>query len=199
MSHYFINDEHLKSDEFKFQYYYNNLKLTFISDRGVFSKNRVDFGTNLLIKSIDNLENKQVLDLGCGIGVIGITLAVINSNANFHLVDINRRALLLAEKNSQLNNAKNIQIYESNLYEGINTNFDVIISNPPIRAGKKIVHQIIDEGYKRLRNDGSIYIVIQKKQGAPSLRQKMEEVFGNIEVINKKNGYYVFYSKKGTY
>ncbi|HHU55113.1 MAG TPA: class I SAM-dependent methyltransferase [Acholeplasmataceae bacterium] len=198
MSHYFINDENLKSNEFTFDYDYFNNKLKFISDYGVFSKNRVDFGTHLLLNSFTSIPEGLCLDLGCGIGVIGLALAKQFKKCFIHMVDINKRALSLATKNAKLNNIDNCKIYESNLYDNINDTFDLIVSNPPIRAGKKIVHQIIDDGYSKLNNDGFIYIVIQKKQGAPSLIKKMEEVFGNVEIINKKNGYYVIVSKKET-
>jgi len=199
MSHYFINDDHLKSEEFEFYYYFNDFKFTFISDFGVFSKNKVDFGTNLLINSINIVDSKRVLDLGCGIGIIGITLAKANPKSSFHLVDVNLRALKLAKKNSEINKARNVEIYKSNLYEKIKGNFDLIISNPPIRAGKKVVHQIIEDGFNYLDNGGEICVVIQKKQGAPSMKQKMKDVFGNVAIISKKNGYYVLCSKKGTY
>lgn len=199
MSHYFINDDNLHSNEFTFDYHYAQHHLIFTSDNGVFSKNRVDFGTNLLINSIPQIPNGLILDLGCGIGIIGLSLAKCNPQAFCHLVDINQRAINLAIKNSQINNIKNVKIYESDLYQNVEDTFDMIITNPPIRAGKKIVHRIIEEGYSYLNSGGLLYVVIQKKQGASSLLIKMEEIFRNASIINKKNGYYVIVSKKETY
>ena len=74
--------------------------------------------------------------------------------------------------------------------------YDVIISNPPIRAGKKVVFEIVERAKEHLKLNGFIYVVIQKKQGADSMKKKMEEVYGNIEIIAREKGYYIFKSIK---
>ena len=111
------------------------------------------------------------------------------------MVDINNRALDLSRQNAQLNNV-DVNIFQSNIYEQVIGSFDYIISNPPIRAGKKVVHTIIEESIDHLNDDGSLTIVIQKKQGAPSAKAKMEDVFGNCEIVKKDKGYYILRSFK---
>ena len=111
------------------------------------------------------------------------------------MVDINNRALDLAKQNAEKNDVE-AMILSSNIYESVSGYFDHVISNPPIRAGKQVVHTIIEESKNYLLEDGDLTIVIQKKQGAPSAKAKMEEVFGNVEVVKKDKGYYILRSVK---
>ncbi len=87
------------------------------------------------------------------------------------LVDINLRALDLARKNAELNGVS-AEIFQSNVYDQVTGIFDHIISNPPIRAGKQVVHQVITGSLEHLTVGGDLTIVIQKKQGAPSAKAK---------------------------
>ena len=197
MNHYYNNNINLKSNEVQFDYTYDGKRLTFKSDNGVFSKDRVDFGSNVLINSLPDLSAvKNILDVGCGVGVIGICLKSKYNATNVLMIDVNERAIKLANDNIKLNKLDNIECIKSNLYENVIGDFDVIISNPPIRAGKEIVYGVVQKGYDHLKENGRIYIVIQKKQGALSMEKKMLEVFGNVKTIEKKNGYFVFESMK---
>lgn len=191
MSHYYINDPKLKSNKKIIGYNYLNEEISLVTDHGVFSKDKIDFGSNLLLNSLGEVEFQEALDIGCGYGVMGISLAKKYKNSIVHLTDINKRALELAEENAKLNKLENIKIYESNAYDNITTKFDLILSNPPIRAGKDIVHAIVLGSINHLTLTGSIYVVIQKKQGALSLIRKLEEIFACVKVINKKAGYYI--------
>lgn len=197
MSHYFVNDQSLKSDKHFVTYTYKGSVIKYNADNGVFSKDRVDFGTNVLLNALPDIENNaKVLDVGCGYGVIGIAIARSNPAIDVTMVDVNERALALTNENIKLNNVKNAKAVLSNLYESIDGEFDYIISNPPIRAGKEIVHGVAVGGYDHLKEGGSIYLVIQKKQGAPSLEKRLEEVFGNVKTVDKRNGYFVLMAKK---
>ena len=137
-----------------------------------------------------------MLDLGCGVGIIGILIAKGFKGTNVTLSDVNEKALEFANKNIDLNNVKNARTVVSNLFENIDETFDVIVSNPPIRAGKAIVHGVIKDGFNHLCKGGFVYVVIQKKQGAESLKKVMEETFGNVTVVNKENGYMIYKSIK---
>ena len=110
------------------------------------------------------------------------------------MVDVNKRALELAKKNAMNNGVENVMIYESHCYEGVDDRFAAILSNPPIRAGKKVVHAIIEEAKEYLVENGELWIVIQKKQGAPSAKEKMEQVYGNCEMVDRDKGYFILKS-----
>ena len=167
---------------------------TFLTDSGVFSKKMVDYGSQVLLNTLDFEKGKTLLDLGCGYGPLGISLAKVQ-DVKPTMVDINNRAIDLAKQNAQKNGVE-ADIFQSNIYEKVNGTFDYIISNPPIRAGKQVVHTIISESINYLKVDGNLTIVIQKKQGAPSAKAKMEEVFGNVEILKRDKGYYILRSEK---
>lgn len=169
-------------------------KMTFLTDAGVFSKKIVDFGSQLLLKCLEVNQGETVLDVGCGYGPLGLSLAKAYG-VQATMVDINTRALDLARRNAEKNNAK-ATIFQSNIYEQVEGHFDHVISNPPIRAGKQIVHEIIEKSKDFLETSGDLTIVIQKKQGAPSAKSKMEDVFGNCEILKKDKGYYILRSVK---
>ena len=192
MSHYYISDENLKSDPRSINYTYGGHLLKFTTDSGVFARNRVDFGTNVLLNSLPDLGNLKILDVGCGVGVIGLSLAKRYPSSTVTLIDINKRAVELTIQNAKNNNIKNINVIESNIYENVKDKFDVIITNPPIRAGKAVVHGIIDEAFDMLNDGGRVYVVIQKKQGALSLKKLILSKYENCGELAKDSGYLVF-------
>ena len=197
---YFENNPNLEHHEYSFSFYYLNELFNFKSDNGVFSKKQIDFGTNLLLKNI-NLKQmpnvKKALDVGCGIGIIGLSIAKSNPNSFVDLVDINKKAILLSQQNALINHITNVRILESNLYANIQDHdYDLIVSNPPIRAGKKIVHEIVTQGYQHLKEDGLMMGVIQEKQGAKSLIKIMEPLFLKVEIIDNNKGYLIIKASK---
>lgn len=189
MTHYFINDENLKSDIKLNHVKINDKKFVFYTDNGVFSKKGLDFGTRTLLDSLNITDIKgKVLDFGCGYGPIGIYISSM-TDAIVHMIDVNRRSLELARKNVDMNHV-NANIYESNIYSNVSEKFDYIISNPPIRVGKKILYQIIKEAKNYLVKDGELWIVINKNQGAKSLIKDFSDQY-KIEVKTKNKGFYV--------
>ena len=193
MSHYFINDETLSHNEKEITYKINGESFTLLTDRGVFSKSELDEGSRLLIEVL--LSQKltgKILDLGCGYGPIGLTLASLTPSLNVICSDVNTRALSLCEKNAlslQLNNR--VTCLHSDIYTEIEGQFDSIVSNPPIRAGKKVTYAIYTGAKDHLIDGGSLYIVIRRQQGAPSVMKFLEEQFGNVTVLTRKKGFYV--------
>ncbi|HHV28226.1 MAG TPA: class I SAM-dependent methyltransferase [Clostridium sp.] len=165
------------------------------TDAGVFSKKKVDFGSDLLIRSIPPIAG-NILDIGCGYGVIGISLALLNPNSKITMIDINERAVDLASENIRLNGIANANVLKSDGFSNVTGTFEAIVSNPPIRTGKKVIYPIFENSINFLNPGGSIYLVIQKKQGANSAIDFLKSVYGNCEVINKKGGYWIIKSTK---
>ncbi len=188
MAHYFTNDN-VKSDEKLIKVKIKNQDYSFYVDNGVFSKRGLDFGTRTLLENLD-LENikGKILDFGCGYGPIGIFLSK-NLNVTVDMIDINKRSLNLAKKNSVLNNAKT-NIFESDIYQNITEKYDFIITNPPIRVGKKVLYEILFGAYDYLNDNGQMIIVVNKDQGAKSLIRDLEDKY-KVSVINKSKGFYV--------
>lgn len=197
MNHYYSKEVDLASKENTIIFSYKGYSITFIGDNGVFSKQRIDYGSRVLLDAINiNNNQKRLLDVGCGYGTLGISLKKVYSHLNVTMVDINERAIYLANKAVKLNGLKDVDVFQSDLYEKVEGKYDIVVSNPPIRAGKKVVFEILEKAYDFLDNEGFLMIVIQKKQGAPSAKKKMEDVFGNCEIVKKDKGYYILKSVK---
>lgn len=196
--HYYSRSQKVESDPKYWDFTLRNHQFRFKTDNGVFSKREVDFGSRLLIESFTIPEiNGPILDVGCGYGPIGLSIAKANPDRIIHMVDVNERALELARENAVLNKIENVKIYESDRLLSVKEDtFSAILTNPPIRAGKKTVHDIFEQGYERLAARGELWVVIQKKQGAPSAMEKMKELFSNAEVIDKSKGYFIIKAKK---
>ena len=169
--------------------------MRFKTDRGVFSKNGIDYGSRVLLENYQPESAKSLLDVGCGYGTLGLTLAK-KFDLDVTMVDVNSRALDLCRQNAIDNAVSNSKIELSNIYESVSEKYDAIISNPPIRAGKEVVHEILAGAFGHLNDGGHLTIVIQKKQGAPSAQKKMEEVFGNSQLVARDKGYFILRSYK---
>ena len=162
MKHYFTDNTDLKSEQSQFVFRYQKYDLLFTSDNGVFSKSMIDYGSRVLLDNIKITNEKTLLDVGCGYGTFGICLNKVYSQLNVDMVDVNDRAIELAQLNAKNNNIQ-ANIYKSYVYENVQGSYDVIV---------------------------------QKKQGAPSAKKKMEEVFGNCEIVKRDKGYYLLHSVK---
>jgi len=194
LAHYFTNNENLKSELRTIKYDNGDFSLSFYSDNGVFSKNHLDYGSSLLINNIiENCDKKlSILDVGCGYGFIGIMLAKM-IDANVVMVDVNKRAVHLTEMNIKENKV-NAKVIESNIYENVDGKYDVVVTNPPIRAGKKIVLEILLKAKEFLNINGELWFVIRKDQGAKSIAKELENIY-NLEIIEKSKGFYIFKAK----
>lgn len=192
-SHYFVNDNTLASKPRLVHYEINGVKFDLESDVGVFSKNELDKGSELLIRTLLPLNlGDTLLDIGCGIGPIGLTLAYFTPSLNVTCSDINTRALALCEKNAKkLALSPRVTCLQSDIYNKIEGLYDSIVSNPPIRAGKKVTYAIYTGAKSHLIDGGSLYIVVRKAQGALSVKAYLEEIFGNVEVLERSKGYYI--------
>ena len=198
MEHYYTNNPTTESREKIINSTIANENFKFYTDNGVFSKESVDFGTKTMLESFNTeKENAQVADIGCGYGVISIFLAKKYPTFKFTMVDVNNRVLELSRKNIELNKIENeVEVLESSSFDNVKGNFDIVLTNPPIRAGKKIVRKIMTDSYEHLNDQGELWVVIQKKQGMASCKKLLEETFSMVEVVVKNKGYYILKAVK---
>ena len=193
---YFENNENLAHNYEEISYYFKGKVIKFTADAGVFSKKAIDFGSSLLLKTLELEGVKTLLDVGCGYGTMGITIGVMNPNIAVTMVDVNNRAIELCRKNTLSNKVENANIFLSDAYENVEGNFDCIISNPPIRAGKAVVHKIILGAYDHLLDGGKMWCVIQKKQGAASAIKALNSVYKTVETKEIDKGYCIICATK---
>ena len=198
LEHYFTNNESLKSEIREISYIYNDNPYTFLSDNGVFAKNKIDYASKILVesflKSVSTTDNKNinVLDVGCGYGFIGIVVgSELKCSVDF--VDVNKRAVHLCERNIKNNKIKG-NAFLSDAYECVKNKYKYIITNPPIRAGKDVLLNILVNAKEHLTDDGELWFVINKDQGAKSMAKRLEEYY-KIEVVEKSKGFFVFCAK----
>lgn len=196
MEHYFTNNEALKSELRTIVYKYKEHVFCFNSDNGVFSKDKIDYGSRLLVetfleKNKENIEN--LLDVGCGYGFMGIVLSkVLDCSAT--LIDVNKRAVHLTKMNIKENKVK-AESFLSDVYENVEMRYDVIITNPPIRAGKEVVLKILKEAKEYLNEEGMIWFVIRKNQGANSILKELESNY-ITNIVEKDKGFYIINAKR---
>lgn len=196
MEHYFTNNETLKSELRTIDYKYKDQIFYFYSDNGVFSKNKIDFGSKILVetfleKNEDKIEN--LLDIGCGYGFMGIVLTKI-LGCKTTLVDVNKRAVHLTKMNCKENKIE-ADVLVSDTYENVQDKYDIIITNPPIRAGKKVVLTILLDALKYLQQNGTLWFVVRKDQGAKSITKEIDKVY-KTNIIKKDKGFYIINAKK---
>ena len=189
MSFYFDKNTNVESKEVTTKAEINGKIYTFKTDNNVFSKRGLDFGTRTLLESIDvkNI-NGDVLDFGCGYGPIGIYIKSM-TDSNVDMIDINERALNLSRSNASINKV-NVNIFESDIYSSITKKYDYIITNPPIRVGKKVLYEILIGAKEHLKENGHLIFVINKDQGAKSTMRDLEKYY-NVKIINKNKGFFI--------
>jgi len=193
--HYYTKHPKAEHREHQFTAQLRGLDFRFITDSAVFSRDRVDFGSALLIEALHLNVTDTVLDIGCGYGPIGLVAARLAPEGKIHMVDVNERAVDLARRNLVENEITNAEVYVSDGLEAVRgLQFDAVVTNPPIRAGKATIYLLLDEAHAVLRSSGSAWVVIQTKQGAPSMKKKLKELFGNVQDVEREAGYHVFRS-----
>lgn len=191
MTHYFTDNRSLPQNRKKMEFRIWGFRVYLITDNGVFSKEKVDFGSELLLSTLTpSTMSGKVLDVGCGYGTIGLSIKVANPELDVTMVDVNDRALELTQLGAEVNGVT-VNAFKSHCYENVTGTFQHIITNPPIRAGKDVVYSIFEGAHEHLDTDGALWVVIRKQQGAPSAIKKLEEIFGNCTVINKDKGYFI--------
>ncbi|MGV8169165.1 MAG: class I SAM-dependent methyltransferase [Candidatus Nanoarchaeia archaeon] len=194
--HYFSEKQESSNERFLIEIKLKNDSFSLLSSSGLFSKNELDTATKLLIEKaeIKNEEGK-VLDLGCGYGVVGISVLRKYKKMNVVFSDVNERALELTKENLMRLKLKG-KVLKSDLYSKIEEKFDIIISNPPYAAGREVCFKLIEESFEHLEKNGTLQIVARHNKGGKVLSEKMKEVFGNLETTAKSGGFHVYLSRR---
>jgi len=198
-NYYYTHNPEVVHDEKQWNFEIFNHDFKFTTDNGVFSKRTVDYGSRTLLAAFDpaGLPAGPLLDLGTGYGPIGMALAFQSPERTVDMVDVNELALSLARKNAALNQLTNVSIYTSDVYEQVTRqDYAAIVTNPPVRAGKAVVDAMLTGALTHLVANGTLTVVLQKKQGAPSAKKLMTATFGNCQIIKKDKGYYILQSVK---
>lgn len=199
MQHYFIEKQHKASDYFEFEDTIADMKLKFRSCDSIFSKDEIDEGTRTLLNTVfDKVElSGDGLDLGCGYGVIGISI-IKKLGLNCDMIDVNGTAVELALHNLLLNGIRaGANVFKSNGFKNVNSTYDFIVTNPPIKTGKKLLFELMDGAYEHLNKGGTLTLVIRKDHGEESLKKKLTELFGNCEILKRNKGFYILHCIKG--
>lgn len=206
MAHYYDSMPDTPSERKMVEYRANGLNFRFVTDTDVFSRNDIDKGSDLLMNSvIEDIKKRgarkgeRLLDLGCGYGVVGIVMKSVFMAFDVTQVDVNSRAVSLARENAERNNVKISKCVQSDILASLGEDdiFDIVMTNPPVRAGKQTVFAFYDQAYAHMAPGGELYAVLQRKQGAPSTEKKLMELFGNCESIAISGGYRVMKAVKG--
>lgn len=196
-SHYFTQSNHSEEDFFKFNFEYAGMRFVFTSCDDVFSKNEIDEGSLILINTLLNKCNLdgKILDIACGYGAIGIIIGKI-LNTPVDMCDVNSTAIKLCKINAKENLDKVGNIFESDMWQNVDNKYKHIVSNPPIKVGKKVLIDFLNGLHEHLIIGGDVTIVIKKNLGADSTKKYLKEIFGNVEILERCRGYYILKSTK---
>lgn len=194
--HYYSEDPSVPEELHTAAVDIRGLRLIFITSSGVFSKARIDLGTELLIDTLEIYDGENALDLGCGYGAIGIAAALLAPGSWVTMVDLNRRAVELTGRNAAVNGAGNVEVVQGNGFEAVGgRRFHRIYTNPPYRAGKRLVFDWLERSRNHLFEGGALYVVGQRKQGILSVREKLIELYGCVDTLGIRGGYRVLRSR----
>jgi 16S rRNA (guanine1207-N2)-methyltransferase len=189
--HYYTRVPQSESKPVGCEYTYRGVALTFQTDAGVFSKGEVDTGTRLLLEALPEEMSGEILDLGCGWGVIGISIARAWPETRVSLADVNTRALELSRENAERNRAEVVCAESDGMAALMDRSFDAVITNPPIRAGKQVIYRMFADAAARLKPGGALYLVIRKQQGAESCVKYLQTIYSGVEKLDKSGGFWV--------
>ncbi|MCR8969817.1 class I SAM-dependent methyltransferase [Facklamia sp. 7083-14-GEN3] len=199
--HYYSHQPQSDHNERYIEAFLSSKNYQFATDSGVFSKGKVDFGSRLLIENFikhnQSINSGQLLELGAGYGPISIAIADQLQSLQVVGMEVNERALGLAKENMRLNQVTNLDLIQADVViHNFKPVYDYVLTNPPIRAGKAVIQKFVTQAYQALKEEGKLWVVIQKKQGAPSMKKFMEETFNNVNEIDRSKGYWILQSIK---
>lgn len=189
--HYFSRNPASESRPVDCDFVYRGISLRFRTDAGVFSRGEADPGTRLLLEALPEVMSGDILDLGCGWGIIGISVARKWPETRVVLADVNERALALSRENAEINHAGVTCVESDGMAAFAGRLFDAVITNPPIRAGKQVIYRMFADAARSLREGGALYLVIRKQQGAESCIRYLQTLYGDVTKLDRSGGYWV--------
>jgi len=189
--HYYTREPQSESRPVECEYVYRGERLRFVTDAGVFSKGEVDTGTQLLLEALPEQMDGEILDLGCGWGVIGISIAKKWPECRVTMADVNLRALELSQENAKKNRVETECVESDGMAALQGRTFDAVVTNPPIRAGKQVIYQMFADAAKSLKPGGALYLVIRKQQGAESCMKYLKTIYQEVEKLDRSGGFWV--------
>ena len=189
--HYYTRDPQSASHPVECEFTYRGIRLTFRTDAGVFSRGEVDTGTRVLLEALPEEMRGEILDLGCGWGVIGISIARKWPETRVTMADVNTRALELTRENAKRNRAEVICAESDGMAAFQGKAFDAVVTNPPIRAGTQVIYRMFADAAEALKPDGALYLVIRKQQGAESCIRYLQTIYASVEKLDRSGGFWV--------
>ena len=189
--HYYTRTPQSASRPAECNFSYRGIDLVFTTDAGVFSRGEVDTGTRLLLEALPEEMQGDILDLGCGWGIIGISIARKWPGSRVVMADVNTRALDLSRENAKRNRAEVVCVESDGMGALMDRSFDAVVTNPPIRAGKQVIYKMFADAATRLKDGGALYLVIRKQQGAESCMKYLKTLFDSVEKLDKSGGFWV--------
>lgn len=196
--HYYTKKPASESSPIEIRYDYMGVSFRFKTDSGVFSKEKVDRGTDLLLEALEEEDAASFMDMGCGYGPVGICYGATHRKAKVHMADINERACALAESNARANGVMAVVRQSDGFLSFPGECFDCVAINPPIRAGKQVIRDLMVQASGALKEAGRLYAVIRTRQGAASLKAFLTELFGNCDEPELGSGYRVLRCRKAS-
>ena len=194
--HYYTRVPQSESRPVECEYTYRGIRLTFRTDAGVFSRGEVDTGTRLLLEALPETMQGEILDLGCGWGIIGISIARKWPETRVTMADVNTRALELSRENAAKNRAEVACVESDGMAALEGRTFDAVVTNPPIRAGKQVIYRMFADAAKSLKLGGALYLVIRKQQGAESCMKYLQTIYDSVEKLDRSGGFWVLKAMK---
>jgi 16S rRNA (guanine1207-N2)-methyltransferase len=173
-----------------------DLPFVFHSTWGLFSPRSIDEGTLLLLKYLEIDTADDCLDLGCGYGPIGLTMAKLAPQGTTTLVDRDFKAIEYSKKNAELNQVNNVDILLSNGFDQIrDKNFNVVVSNIPAKVGNELMTLFFHDAYRQLKDNGRIYVVTINGL-RDYIKRAFKNVFGNYKKLKQGKNYTVAMASK---
>jgi len=194
MAHYYAEDQDVPLNPYKIRVTARDHALELWTGSGVFSREHLDKGTELLLNTCVLEPGWKVHDLGCGYGVVGLIVKIVEPSCDVFCSDVSKRAVFLTRKNAR-EHGVSLRVIRSDGYTKIDEDFDTILLNPPYVSGRKVIFRLFEEAKLHLKSGGLLQVVARHQKGGKMIKQKLVELFGNCDDSRKKSGFHLYVSR----